>query len=690
MSRLGKLFIRFSPFLLAAFVVLAYEYGPDPGYTAAPGDNPTGCNALGCHTNTPNTSGGSVQIVASGGTTYTPGQTQQIQVTITDSEEKKYGFQLSARVDSDPTMTSAGNLAPADGNTQKVTCNSGGFVPFETACPAGNTLQWIEHTRAGFDSRANAAPSFTYSFNWTPPSTDVGTITLYAAGNAGSSLDPIQGVDEKKTHTYLTHLQLSPATGATGTSSLTIHETWQIPGRPAGTLPAVGDAFQYQITVQNTGTAATTTATLQDLPSNPVELSIQADSTWTFSNGTGTLTLSPLAPNETRTITLPASAAAAGIYRNSATVTWSDAGGNSGTASDSTSTQVNPRPGDLALSFFQSIGIANNLRAIAAEPGANPFQPDGASITLAAVSDDSDAVSMIGCANSSCAPDPNVALPAKSKPVALAKTDLNGDGVKDYLVLNQGTGTVAVLLSGAAPQPAISPVGNKPAGFAVFAAGDSVPRIAVVRPADALFEVFAWDGQMFNSTQLVLPTGGGPSAVAAGDLNGDGVDDLVVANSSDGTIQVFFGDGQGGFTAGNIFAVGINPAALALADFNGDGILDVAVANSGDDTASVLLNDGTGTLTSSASIPVIKAPAAIEASDLNGDGNLDLVVANSGGASVSLFRGDGKGNFAAAGAYLAGGNPVALALADLDGNGTADVVTANQASQSLSLMLVQH
>ncbi|HYL36880.1 MAG TPA: FG-GAP-like repeat-containing protein [Bryobacteraceae bacterium] len=689
MSRLSKLIIRFSPFLLAALVVWAYEYGPDPGYTAAPGDNATGCNFTGCHTSVPNTSGGSIQIAASGGASYVPGKTQQIQVTVTDSDERKYGFELSARVDSDPMHTSAGTLSAVDGNTQVVDCNSLGFMPFGDVCQTGNSLQWIEHTQTGFDARANATPSFTYTFNWTPPSTDVGTVTLYAAGNAGRGT-PATPNDQTMTHTYLTKLQLSPASGGGGSSSLTIDETWQVPGKASGAKPAVGDVFQYQITLKNTGTAATTSATLQDVPDHPAELNIQPDSQWTFSGGTGTMTVAPLAPNASRTITLSASAAAAGAYGNSVTVNWSDAGGNTGTASASVTTPVNPRPADVPLTAFESIGIPNNLLAVTAEPGGNPFQPDGASLTLAAVSDDSDTLALIGCSNSSCSADPSVALPAGSRPVALAKADLNGDGLRDYLVLNQGAGTVAVLLSGATPQPAISPVGKQPAAFALFAAGDGVPRIAVVRPADGAFEAFAWDGTKFNSHQLVYPTGNSPSAVAAGDLNGDGVDDVVVANSADNTIQVFFGDGQGGFIAGNTFAVGMNPAALALADFNGDGILDVAVANSGDNTASVLLNDGTGTLTVSATIPVIQAPAALAATDLNGDGHLDLVVANSGGASVSLFLGDGQANFAPAGAYLTGHTPVSIALADLDGNGTADIITANQGSQSLSLMLVRH
>ena len=208
MSRRSRLCIKLAPFGVAVFVLWAYETGPDPGYTGAPGDNPNGCNAAGCHTGTPNAvSGGSVKIVASGGTTYTPGQTQQIQVTITDPSEKKYGFELTARVDSNPKLMSAGTFASTDAMTQLVDCKTDGVVPFAGSCPSGNALQWIEHSFAGFNK--SVSPSTTYTFNWTPPATNVGTITLYAAGNAGSGALMVS-----LTHTFLTSVQLSPAGAA--------------------------------------------------------------------------------------------------------------------------------------------------------------------------------------------------------------------------------------------------------------------------------------------------------------------------------------------------------------------------------------------------------------------------------------------------------------------------------------------
>jgi uncharacterized protein (TIGR03437 family) len=210
MSRRNKLLINSFLVLtaIAPIILYAYASGPDPGYSTAPGDNATGCINSNCHLGTINSGKGSVKIVASGGTTYVPGQTQQITVTITDSTERKYGFQLSARVDSSPTTMGAGLMVPgADGFTQTLGC-ADAVTLHPAGCSGANsrTLQWIEHSSNGYLASATA-PSYTYKFSWTPPATNVGTVTLYAAGNAVTGALLVTG-----TQTYSTSLQLSPGT----------------------------------------------------------------------------------------------------------------------------------------------------------------------------------------------------------------------------------------------------------------------------------------------------------------------------------------------------------------------------------------------------------------------------------------------------------------------------------------------
>jgi uncharacterized protein (TIGR03437 family) len=207
---------------IAVPVIYAYEYGPDPGYTSAPGDNATGCIAAGCHVTSTLPAGGGVSIKASGGATYVPGQTQTISVTVTDPTEKRYGFQLTARVDSDPKNTEAGTFTPgSDGLTQVLTCaDAASFNPPGCAVK-GNTLQWIEHNLTGY-SKSGTPPSYTYTFQWTPPATDVGTVTFYAAGNAVTGTLQVAG-----THEYVSKLQLS--SGSTNPNAPTITSGGVVP-----------------------------------------------------------------------------------------------------------------------------------------------------------------------------------------------------------------------------------------------------------------------------------------------------------------------------------------------------------------------------------------------------------------------------------------------------------------------------
>ena len=173
-----KLFWVKAAVILAALPVLitAYEYGPDPGNTGAPGE--TTCAQAGCHTGTAvNGGGGSVTVTFPSGLTYTPGVTQRLVVTVSDPAQRRWGFQLTARL---ADNSQAGALSPATANTQ-VLCSTPPFLAQVPApCPANLPVQFIEHTSAGYDQ---ANPSF--PFDWTPPAAS-GNVTIYVAGNAAN------------------------------------------------------------------------------------------------------------------------------------------------------------------------------------------------------------------------------------------------------------------------------------------------------------------------------------------------------------------------------------------------------------------------------------------------------------------------------------------------------------------------
>src|SRR5580658_7589855 len=109
--RIAKLWLVLA---VVPVIVHAYETGPPWGATGAPGEQT--CAQSGCHAGTPNTGGGNVKIILPAGNsgTYTPGQTMQLLVQITDATKKAYGFQMTARLASNPAGTQAGQFATAD------------------------------------------------------------------------------------------------------------------------------------------------------------------------------------------------------------------------------------------------------------------------------------------------------------------------------------------------------------------------------------------------------------------------------------------------------------------------------------------------------------------------------------------------------------------------------------------------
>lgn len=146
----------------------AFSSGPPPGYSRAPGEEPEACAE--CHLSSGNPGSGQISITAPA--TYVPGQTYQITVTHTNADptRQRWGFQLTVL---DPSDERAGSLQNTSALTQIIT---GG--------PGGNR-QYIEHNIGSngdgtFNGQQGGA---SWTFNWMAPSTDVGVVTFYAAGN---------------------------------------------------------------------------------------------------------------------------------------------------------------------------------------------------------------------------------------------------------------------------------------------------------------------------------------------------------------------------------------------------------------------------------------------------------------------------------------------------------------------------
>jgi hypothetical protein len=163
---------------------------PAAARTGAPGEST--CKS--CHGQFDLNSGpGSISIDFNGGdTTYNPGQTYTVNVTVTQGSLVKFGFQ--SVVLKDATNTNIGTIAVTNA-TQTATYN--GTV-------SGGSRKYIAQKTAG--TSATTAGSKSWSFDWTAPATDEGNITIYAVGNATNNQGNTGG-----DYIYTTKQTITPA-----------------------------------------------------------------------------------------------------------------------------------------------------------------------------------------------------------------------------------------------------------------------------------------------------------------------------------------------------------------------------------------------------------------------------------------------------------------------------------------------
>lgn len=133
------------------------------GVTGSPGEN----NCTNCH-NTYAVNSGAGSITMTSNMTnweYVPGQTYQISVTVAQTGKSLFGLGFEALL---PSGANAGTLTAGTGTTIK------------NATVSGNSRRNIVHQLNGGASSG----THTFTFNWAAPTTNVGALTFYAAGDA--------------------------------------------------------------------------------------------------------------------------------------------------------------------------------------------------------------------------------------------------------------------------------------------------------------------------------------------------------------------------------------------------------------------------------------------------------------------------------------------------------------------------
>jgi uncharacterized protein (TIGR03437 family) len=156
-------------------ILLAFTATPLVRRAGVPSDD-NGATCTACHQASA-TLPGSVSLNI---TSYTPGQTQLIHVTISDPQAARWGFQLTARPLNDTTQQ-AGTFTPVDPTLVTVRCDNG-TAP-GSAAPCNGAREFAQHAMA-----PNTLPGagFTFDVNWTPPPQEVGNIVLYVAALAAN------------------------------------------------------------------------------------------------------------------------------------------------------------------------------------------------------------------------------------------------------------------------------------------------------------------------------------------------------------------------------------------------------------------------------------------------------------------------------------------------------------------------
>ncbi|MBI4442060.1 MAG: hypothetical protein HY649_01645 [Acidobacteria bacterium] len=145
-------------------ILLAFPFGPPPGVSGAPGEGT--CTA--CHGGTENSGPGSVTITVP--SSYSSGTTFPIVVTVSDPNQRRWGFELSVRT---AANQQAGTLIPGtDGFTQ----------PTNPSTLSG--IQFITHTTQG--TRLGTTGGASFNFQWQAPDVAVGSVTFYVAANAAN------------------------------------------------------------------------------------------------------------------------------------------------------------------------------------------------------------------------------------------------------------------------------------------------------------------------------------------------------------------------------------------------------------------------------------------------------------------------------------------------------------------------
>jgi len=298
-----------------------------------------------------------------------------------------------------------------------------------------------------------------------------------------------------------------------------------------------------------------------------------------------------------------------------------------------------------------------------------------------------------GQGDGSFRPPESLATSISASARGMVAADLNGDGILDLALGQDGKVTVlfgngdATFRMGTELKIAGSPTGGVPVALAVADFNrDGIPDVATANPVDYDdLSIFLGAGGGLFTAERKVPTEDRPHDLVPADYDHDGNMDLAVA--CDGGLLLFTGDGHGSFRAGPEVLSGDRAVSVATADLNGDGLPDFVVGNYYGGRITVILNGGDGTFRPAATVASIGDVFSVVLADMNGDSRPDLIASSYSGSSALLALGRGNGVFESPTYFGTDyANSFPIRLADIDADGKTELAVILQGRRTISIL----
>ncbi len=233
-----------------------------------------------------------------------------------------------------------------------------------------------------------------------------------------------------------------------------------------------------------------------------------------------------------------------------------------------------------------------------------------------------------------------------TSPVGLTISDLNGDGIPDLVVTNEGSNDVSILLGenmGNAWTLTKGPrlrVGLRPIATTVADVdGDGIKDIICVnQDSDSLTLLRGLGGGFFDDQNArTFATGTAPIQAFFGPFGPDKTSGILSLDSVSSTLTYYANPLVAGDMPVTLSTGGQSPVAGVMTYFNKDGFADLIVANGGDNTLALFLG-GTNGLTLTKTIALNNSNRLTALALVSGVGGDQLFIGTEGqGQSLSLL-----------------------------------------------------